>query len=100
MTCTHDRELRISAKCDDRFSITYPDGTRRGDYPPNIPGLTDSTGYVRFSVCQDCGVVTSVNLLALSAHAAHDENDEYNYSYDDEYVDDDVEDEYDEEDDE
>ena len=53
MTCTCTRTMSITAKSDDRNSITHG-GVDRTGYVPNLPGLGGGD-YLRIDFCLDCG---------------------------------------------
>lgn len=53
MTCIHAQTLKLSAKCDDRCTTVWPDGSERTDYVPRIAGI-GSGDYLSIEVCVDC----------------------------------------------
>jgi hypothetical protein len=54
--CTHERTLRLSAKCSDMCHVYWPNDQDTDGYAPSIDGLGGGD-YVEFSVCIDCKVV-------------------------------------------
>lgn len=60
--CEHSRTLQVSAKASDCqvHAVPHLDIEREG-YAPRIDGLC-SGDYINFTVCLDCGVVTSMPL--------------------------------------
>ena len=60
--CDHKRILKLDAKADDRqFHTVAHLGIERDGYAPRIEGLCGGD-YVRFKVCLDCGVITTMKL--------------------------------------
>lgn len=53
MTCVHAQTLRLSAKCDDRCTTFWPDGTEQTDFVPKIAGIGGGN-YISIEVCVDC----------------------------------------------
>ena len=58
-TCTHERTLRLSAKCSDLCFAVFPDGTEKDGYAPDIEGLGGGD-YVEVTVCIDCKQVVGL----------------------------------------
>lgn len=52
--CKSDRLATVTAKCDDRCSVTVGENDNRSDYVPRDMGIGGGD-YVEFSYCLDCG---------------------------------------------
>lgn len=60
--CQHTRVLQVSAKASDCQVHAVPHlNIEREGYAPRIDGLCNGD-YINFTVCLDCGVVTSMPL--------------------------------------
>jgi hypothetical protein len=57
-TCGSDRIATITAKCDDRCTVTFPGLIDSQGYVPRDVGIGGGD-YVEFSWCLDCGLIQS-----------------------------------------
>ena len=70
INCKSKRILSISAKCDDRCFIdlhSYNDS----NYVPKGIGLGNSSDYIKFSYCLDCGILQDTFPLPVSEFEAN-----------------------------
>jgi len=54
--CGKEDVITISAKCDDRCCVQYPDGKESNDYVPRELGIGGGD-YVEFDFCLDRGSI-------------------------------------------
>lgn len=80
--CQSKRIANLSAKCDDRCSVTVAGKDKRSDYVPRGLGIGGGD-YVDFSWCLDCGQMQNSFPLRLSSIEEDDEDAEESMDDDD-----------------